>query len=189
MSREIPIISPTTIPFPLTVQPVVSVFTQTGEPAFPYAEIMSVIVKPESEVPEHPVETGAARTDFIIYKLVELEMTVILRPEYYQSTYENIKKLFYSGELLNIQTKVDYYKEFILSSIPHDETPEYFDTIAMVVKFKEFKQVTTVVQIASANPSNSTSINRGAVQAKPATDEQKKRVSAALAIKRSLSGG
>jgi len=177
MSREIPIIAPNVIPFSTFSQPLIQVYTQAGEAAFPYASIMGVNVKPIAEVPEHPLETGASREDFIIYKPVELEIKLVLSPSYYQSTYSNIKQFYNNATLLNVQTRVDFYRNFLLYEIPHEENATYYNTIAVTVKLREFIQITTTTSIASRKPSTKTTVNRGTIQPVVPTEEQKTRTS------------
>lgn len=112
MSSELPVISPTSLLFPTSIQPLIRVFTSAGVLAFPYADIVRITINPTAKVPEHPLETGATREDFIIYDPIEIELGLVLSPDYYQSTYANIKNYYNSATLLGVQTKVDFYRDF-----------------------------------------------------------------------------
>lgn len=154
---------------------VIGVFKQDFSQVFSNARPLKVIVKPDSKLMEHPLEDGATTSDHRIILPTEVELSMILRPADYRGTYQQIKQLFLTAELLTVQTKADSFQNMVIMSIPHDEDPGMYDTIAVAIKLKEVlfanTSLTNIVY-APKNPTNSTTQDRGTQQGTTPTPAQ-----------------
>lgn len=86
---------------------------------------------------EHPVESGATITDHRVILPVTIELHMILDPAEYQDTFQQIKTAFKEVKTLSVQTKADTYGDMLIEEIPHDEQPDFFDTLAVAVRLKQ----------------------------------------------------
>ena len=85
----------------------------------------------------HPVENGQVITDHRVILPVVISIAVVLRSFDYRSVYRNIREDFRNTVQFEIQTKTDTYQNMYLRDIPHEEAPEVFDTVTMVLEFVE----------------------------------------------------
>lgn len=139
----------------------VAVFTQEYEQLFRDARAIKAIVKEQAKVMEHPIETGAVITDHRIILPVEIELSLILTPNNYQNTYKAIRSYYLNGTLLVVQTRTGIYENQLISAIPHEETPEQYDAISLNLSLRQALFVTPEFSITPANPSDSTTVERG----------------------------
>jgi hypothetical protein len=150
----------------------VAVFTQEFEQVFRDARAIKATIKEQAKVMEHPIETGAVITDHRIILPVEIELSMILLPQSYQDTYKAIRSYYLNGTLLVIQTKTGIYENQLISSMPHEETPEQYDAITVNLSLRQALFVTPTGTIVPANPSDSTTVQRGQQGISPATATQ-----------------
>ena len=116
---------------------VVGVFDQSFNQLFVDARPLKANVRPGAKLMEHPVETGAVLTDHRIILPIEIDLAMVLTPETYVDTYNQIKAVFLSPTTVQVQTNTGLYPPMLMQNMPHEENPEHFDTITMVLKFKE----------------------------------------------------
>lgn len=121
---------------------VVGVFDKDFNQVLVDARPVKCTVKEDSKVMEHPLETGASIVDHKIILPIEIELSVVIQSEKYKDVYDQIKKRFLDSELFSIQTKTGVYNSMVIQSMPHDESPEMFDTVGVAIRFKEVKLVT-----------------------------------------------
>lgn len=146
---------------------------------FADARPMRVQVSEPAQFMVHPLEDGTQVTDHRIILPVELTISFILRPERYRITYQLIKQAFLASLRFSVQTKTETYTGMYISDIPHEEDPALFDTITMVVQFREVQFFAAQVQALSSEnvadaPDESPS-NGGEVSPTPANDSQNNR--------------
>lgn len=85
----------------------------------------------------HPLESGGNITDHRVIDPVELSIQFIFRPETFRTTYFLIRQAFRAALRFSIQTKTNTYTGMYMADIPHEETVELFDTISMIILFRE----------------------------------------------------
>lgn len=139
----------------------VAVFTQEFEQIFKDARAIKAVVKEQSKVMEHPIETGAIISDHRIVLPIEIELNVILNSSSYQDTYKAIRSYYLNGTLLVVQTKTSIYEDMILSGIPHEETPDHYDVISLSLMLRQALFVAPISNIAPKNPTDSPTTDRG----------------------------
>ena len=144
----------------------------------PKARAIRAVIRETAKAMEHPVEDGTTITDHRIIQPVEVELSVILAGEDYRQTYQDLKTLFRTAELLIVQTATDSYQNMLITDMPHDETADMVGAVAVALKLREVKTVKaaygTLPPRAVQRPIDSSTVKRGEVQTKEATPEQKK---------------
>lgn len=151
---------------------VVGVFTQDYNQLFRNARSLKAVVKEQSKVMEHPVENGTIIVDHRIVLPVEIELTLILASSDYQNIYKSIKQYYLNGTLLVIQTRSDIYLNQIIESMPHEEDPEQYDVIPLVLNLKQVQFVTAQYGVLPKQPKNTNTVKRGTQQGKAAAPAQ-----------------
>lgn len=160
---------------------VVGVFDSNLAQLFQTARPIKAMVKEESKLMEHPGETGVSITDHRIFQPVEIELSLILKPEGYRDTYAQIKAAYTQLTPLSVQTKTGTYANMYVLAMPHDEDPDFFDTVAIALKLREvilvaaqFSQLPAGQVAAGANgsKSNSSTVKTGQKTTTPATPQQ-----------------
>ena len=116
---------------------VVGVFDQDFQQLFQLARPMRALIREGSKLMEHPVESGGTITDHRVILPVSIELHMILAPEEYQDTFQQIKSAFKELKTLSVQTKADTYSDMLIEEIPHDESPDFFDTVAVALRLKQ----------------------------------------------------
>lgn len=113
----------------------------------------------------HPLESGAQVTDHRIILPVEISITFILRPEAYRLTYQLIRQAFLREQRFSIQTKTSTYTGMYIADMPHQEDPAYFDTVTMVIQFREVQffdaQLRTLADADVIDAEDASTLNRG----------------------------
>jgi hypothetical protein len=142
----------------------VAVFTQDYVQVFRSARTIKATVKEEAKVMEHPVETGATIVDHRIILPVEIELSLILTPTDYQNTYDKIKEAYLNSTLFIVQTKSGIYENQLIQSMPHDESPDNYNTILIALNLKQVIFVTAQYGTTPKNASNTNTTNRGVQQ-------------------------
>ncbi len=142
----------------------VAIFTQDFKQVFKNARAIKATVKEEAKVMEHPLETGATIVDHRIILPVEIELSMILSPADYKNTYNQIKDFYINATLLLVQTKSGTYANQLIQSIPHEETPETYNTLVMSLNLKQAQFVTAQFTNTPKNPSNGSNVSRGTQQ-------------------------
>jgi hypothetical protein len=138
--------------------------------------IKASIVEP-SKLMEHPLEDGSTVVDHRILQPAEVELTIIADHELWQRYYA----IYGDAELVTIQTKSTTYDNMVIESINSDETPDVFDRVPIVLKFKEVVFVETQFQAlpptAVAKKTNASTVKRGEQTGKPTAEQTQKKAS------------
>lgn len=149
---------------------VVAVYNGNYQQVFERARPIKLKVSDSSKAMEHPTETGATITDFVIDLPIEIELSMILASADYQSTFQAMKQLKAQRQLLTVQTKAATYFRMLITDLPHDEDPELFDALAVSVKLKEVliveAQYARLPAKKVAKPGNASTVNKGQQQTK-----------------------
>lgn len=139
----------------------VAVFNQDYEQLFRDARSIKAVVKEQSKVMEHPIETGAVITDHRIILPVEIELSLLLLSRSYQDTYKAIRSYYLNGTLLVVQTRTGVYENQLISAIPHEETPEQYDVISLNLSLRQALFVVPANEITPAEPEDTNTVDRG----------------------------
>ena len=148
--------------------------------AFPAARPIQATVSETGRLMSHPLEDGSSIVDHRIIFPTVITLSIIIDPRLvtfrplagefgvstYRSTYNEIREDFRNSTQFEIQTKSRTYENMYLQNIPHEETPNQFDTITMILEFSEAKFSTVVIQALSmdqvADPADSSTLEKGA---------------------------
>ena len=137
-------------------------FTQVFQNARPLRDE----VMPRAKLMDHPLETGQIVSDYKITFPVEISIIFIIPIAYYRDTYQEMWGLWQQSTILTIQTRVASYGNMIISEQPHEETPEIFDAVKLMLKFR---QVLIPAQTQTFQPADPTQDNIQAIGQQTAT--------------------
>lgn len=158
-------------------QDVVGVFDSSLNQIFEEARALKAVVKEEAKVMEHPLEDGSSITDHKIILPIEIELSLVIQADDYKSVYDKIKEYYLGNELIAVQTRTGEYSSMVIQSMPHDETADMFDTVAIAMKLKEVKlvqpQFGSLPPKKVANPNNSSTVKKGEQQPQEQSEEKK----------------
>ena len=155
------------------VQILDSNFTQV----FPYARPLKANVRENSRLLDHPIETGQVITDYSIVLPIEIEIPIIMEAIYYADTYQQIRSLYLSKELLTVQTLTENYSNMVIAEMPHAETPEMFDAVSLLLKFREIQLNLTASTYSPADPTQNDTVPLGQQSSYPVTPVNQNSVS------------
>lgn len=148
--------------FASSVQDVVAVYDAQFNQVFPQARTVKPVVKPSAKGMEHPLESGKTGTDHVVIQPLELELTMMLTGTDLSNTYQTIFNYFQNFTLFTVQTKATNYSNMYILEMPHEESPDQFDAISLILNFKQALIATsTTVEPAPKDPTNSSTVNRG----------------------------
>ena len=137
-------------------------------PLFSAARPLTASVYEFADVMEHPLETGSVIADHIVFQPIEIELPLLCVGELaYRSTYAAIRTTYAAGVRLTIRTRTGSYPNMVITDLPHDETPDAFNAIAIRLRLREARFVTPATGLSSeqvANPSQASTQNRGTQQ-------------------------
>ena len=105
------------------------------------SSIMSCVVTEDSELMEHPVESGFKIIDNKVFNPVEIDIRLSMPNYVYMDVYKELRQLYEESTKLRIKTKGKYYTNMVLQGIPHEEKPENFDRIVFDLHFKQVIEV------------------------------------------------
>ncbi len=154
---------------------VVCVLNAALEQVFVTARPIKATVKEGSKLMQHPLETGSLATDHRVFLSTEIELSLLLTGEEYRATFQQIRDLYRQGEVLTVQTRAASYPDMLVEVMPHDETPDIYDGLAVAVKLIEARFVEPQFSdIKPANPANASTVKRGEQQPKTSAQEPRK---------------
>lgn len=146
-------------------QDVVAVLKSDFSQVFEKARAIKATVMRSAKVMEHPLETGSSIVDHRIVLPTTIELALILSSEDYRAVYQQVADLFKRGELLTVQTRVESFASMLIEKMPHDETPEMLDGVALALTLKEAQFVQpqfSQLRVRQARDSNT--VQRGQQQ-------------------------
>lgn len=150
---------------PTGSQDVVAVLNSSFTQVFAKARAIKATIVRASKAMEHPLETGATVTDHRIVLPVNIELSLILASEDYRAVYQQIRDLFNKGDLLTVQTRVDSFTSMLIEKMPHDETPDMMDGVALALSLKEAQFVQPQFSpLRVAQPKDTNTTKRGQQQ-------------------------
>lgn len=143
---------------------VVRIVDTEGKQMFMDARAMKAGVNPDSTIFEHPLETGNKVADFKIMKPIVAQLGLMIPTDSVTNVYAEIKQCWEQGTELTLQTRAGTYTNLIIQSLPHEESGEYGDTLAMSLTLREVQWYTgTIETLPAKSVSGSTgAVNKGA---------------------------
>lgn len=117
---------------------------------FPDAISISASITESADVMSHAVEDGSMISDHRVLKPVEITLSLFLPAEKYNDTFKLIRQAFHGNDIYHVNTRVGIYRNMAISSMPHEESPEQFDTVSVSLQLNEVKIVETQYQELSA---------------------------------------
>jgi len=151
---------------------VVGVYDVDFNQVFPDARPLKASVSDEATFFKHPLESSATRTDHIIFQPIKITMSVLMSGDDYISVYQQIKQIYRSQTQLIVQTKTDTYEDIFIQSIPHEESPENYDSIIMNLILEETKLAVTEITFIPESLSDNDTTNRGQQEPETPSDAQ-----------------
>lgn len=152
---------------PTAAQDVIAVLDGNLRQVFAAARPIKASIGRGSKVMEHPLETGALTTDHRVLLPITIELSMLLTSAEYRAVYQQIRDIFIRGDLLTVQTRADSFTSMMIEKIPHEETAEIFDGVALALSLKEAHFVTAkFTTLKVARPKDSTTKDRGQQQPK-----------------------
>jgi hypothetical protein len=140
---------------------------------FVNARPLKATIRETSKVMEHPVESGAVLADHHIINPVEIDLPLMVASQFYVQTYQGIKNAFVNATNLTVKTPVNVFNNMIIADMPHEEDPQFFDSILIALHLKQvlfFTAGQTAAQFSQANyapvaPANQNTLQTGLQQA------------------------
>jgi len=146
----------------------IGIYDKNHAPLFQDAQISKVQVRETSKTMEHPIESGTVITDYKVINPVSIILNIYLTRKNYNSVYQSLLTNFKKSTLLLIQTNARIYKDMIIADMPHNETPEHFESIILSLSLKQVFTVKPIVtSITKAKHAKHTpTTKRGVIQPK-----------------------
>ena len=155
---------------------VIGVYDESFRQVFRNARPLKVNIRPEASLPQHPLENGASFGDHIIFKPKEAELSVLIKTTAdLQDTYSTITQYYDNATKLNIKTKAGVFSNMIISSYPHEENSEFYDSLVLILKLQEVLVVNSSSIIAPRNPNKVATVDKGIVNSMPASPIQQEK--------------
>jgi len=145
----------------------VQIIDSSNTPVLASVRPVRVSVLRPSKSFEHPVEDGDTVVDGKVILPVEINYPAIFEAKNYRDTYRQVDRYFNNSEFFTIQTKAAVFRNMYITQIPHEESPEMFNTVSMALTFKEARlatsQLVELPQAAVRDKSDSSTVERGEV--------------------------
>ena len=107
---------------------------ESFEQLFAATNPMRVSVREEKKVTKFQVEDGSERSDHVVRLATEIGVDLMIEDEFARNMYLQLQQAWRDNKLVIVQTKVASYESMLIESMPHDETPEMGNGIAMPVR-------------------------------------------------------
>jgi len=150
----------------------VAIFDSDYKQLFQQAKSIKVVVKENSKLMEHPIETGAIITDHRIIMPIEIEMSLILASEDYADVYKSIKQYYNNATQLTVQTRSAIYTNQLIEALPHEEDPNMYDALTIALSLKQVITVSAQYAPAPKYASNTNTQDRGIQQGTAPSKQQ-----------------
>lgn len=159
---------------------VVAIFEQSDEgndtQLFADANIMHGAISEKATFFRHPLENGRNLVDHRIIDPVTIELHLILSDRISvlrgltggdfatraADIYNQIRDIYLAGTLLSIQTRVGTFRNQVIQAMPHEESSDMFDGIALAFNTSEIQfEDTGIVTFVPVDSSDFTTLFRG----------------------------
>lgn len=160
---------------PTSAVDVVGVFDVNFNQVFPDGRPIKATINEEATFFKHPLESSATRTDHIVFNPVDINLSVVLTGDQYRNVYKQIKQIFRDQTQLIVQTKTDTYENMYIQGMPHDETPESYDSVIISLALSETQLALTEVTFVPSDLADSNTVDRGQQEPGTPTDAESSR--------------
>lgn len=150
----------------------VAIFDKDYKQLFQQAKSIKAVVKENSKLMEHPIESGAIITDHRVIMPIEIDLSLILASSDYADVYKTIRQYFFNATLLIVQTRAGIYRNQLIEALPHEEDPNMYDALTIALSLKQVLYVSAQYVSAPKNASNSKNQDRGVQQGSQAGAQQ-----------------
>lgn len=144
---------------------VIAIIDEDGNQLFTTAVNIGASVTPSKTFARHTLENKQVVIDDQFDNPTSLSLRFILDPNDYVNVYKEIKAAYSAVTNFTIQTKVDVYQNMYIESLPHEEDPSMFNTIAMTIELTEQLIIAPEVSILTtndvSNPGDSDTVDSG----------------------------
>lgn len=134
---------------------------------FQKARPLKASVREPSRIMKHPAETGVTLADHQIIDPVQIDLPLMIPSQYYAATYQQIIAARNAATLFSVKTPVNVYQNMIISDVPHEESPEHFNSIIIYLKLEQIlleipgSTQTLPANYSPADPANSNTVQSG----------------------------
>lgn len=129
---------------------VVRITDENGNQMFATARAMRAAVNRSSELCEHPLETGNTIADFKVIKPNIAQLAVFIPGDDYGSVYKEIEQAYINSTSMIVQTRASSFANMVITDMPHDESPDLGDIVAVSITLKEVVWFTSSVETMPA---------------------------------------
>lgn len=129
---------------------VVKIMDENGNQLFTAARAMRCSVNPDSNIFEHPLEDGSTIADFAIDLPVVIQLAAVLPLDGYESTYQQLLDAKRDKTVLLVQTRTHTHENMVIKSMPHEESPEMGDCVAITLTLREVQWYTPTIDTLPA---------------------------------------
>ena len=129
---------------------VVCVLNENGNQVFETARIVRAAVNNDSELFQHPLETGNKITDYKIDKPKVVQLAAIIPSDGYSDAYAALAQAKVNGISFIVQTRAASYSNMVIQSMPHEEGEQWGDCLALAVTFVEVQWYQATVETLPA---------------------------------------
>lgn len=129
---------------------VVCIMNEDGRQVFETARALRAMCQDDSELFQHPLETGNKITDFKIDKPKVVQLAVIIPSDDYGYAYTQLAHAKELGTTFTVQTKARTYSNMVIQAMPHEEGEQWGDCIAVSITFVEVQWYQATVETLPA---------------------------------------
>lgn len=129
---------------------VVCIMDEDGRQLFETARAVRAMCQDDSELFQHPLETGNKTTDFKIDKPKVVQLAVVIPADDYSYAYPQLAKAKVDGKTFSVQTKARVYNDMVIQAMPHEEGEQWGDCLAVAITFVEVQWYQATVEMLPA---------------------------------------
>lgn len=142
-----------------------AIYDNKGNQLFETVGLISIQINPTKSYSEQKLENGKVVTENVINNRTIININIILDANDYLDVYKEIKAAYDADTEFSIQTRVDTYDSFYIDSMPHEESGDIANTIAINLSFIEQQIADTNTEALStsdvAEPSDASTTESG----------------------------
>jgi len=144
---------------------VVAIYNTSEEQVFADAIPMKAAINSTLQKFDHPLEDSTVITDHIVINPDQVSLSLTIPKGLYKDTYNQIRQAYQSGDLFEVRTKAANFTNMLITGLPHEENPEKFDAIDMVLEMEETQFESVIIATLQfqevARKDQATSVDRG----------------------------
>ena len=95
----------------------------------------------ESDICDHPIETGQVITDVSILNPISAELNIVMPTAFYTVIFEEVKKYYEEKKKIIMLTKFGVYRDMIISAMPYKLENGTVDRPVIALKLRQIMEV------------------------------------------------